>query len=337
MLGRPAANYKTIPRFLQHADPKRALLRLFQADAPFVIADPTEMPRPQARKTPYVGTLSDGHTRGFWLLVLAPPFRGRAIPFSFVTYSSATLAQPGDSRNINHWRALDEIKPLIGDKPLVLDREFSYWEQWKYLVANQIHFVIRLHLGSHPPTLVDRQGNRVHLWVRPGTRAVYRHVLYKGQVAVNIGGTWRQGAAEPLWVMTDLQPERGVELYHGRRKIEQSFRDLKSLLGMEKLMNKSQQPMEQMVAMLLLAYPVGILTGETIRDALSGARPIERLEERGVTESLPPAEPSRTWRLYSGLFILLKQRLSLSLTQLRQLVAQAQALFAQMVLPPVRT
>ena len=78
MPGREAANYKMIQRFLGQVDLKRALLRLFQADAPFVIGDPTEMPRPQARKTSYVGTLKDGKTRGFWLLLLATPYRGRA-------------------------------------------------------------------------------------------------------------------------------------------------------------------------------------------------------------------------------------------------------------------
>src|SRR5512140_1294714 len=63
MPGTEAANYKMIQRFLRQADPRAALLRLFQADAPFVIGDPTEMPRPQARKTGYVGTLKDGKTR----------------------------------------------------------------------------------------------------------------------------------------------------------------------------------------------------------------------------------------------------------------------------------
>jgi hypothetical protein len=41
---------------------------------------PTEVERPQARKTEYVGVLQDSKTRGFWLLLLATPHRGRAIP-----------------------------------------------------------------------------------------------------------------------------------------------------------------------------------------------------------------------------------------------------------------
>ncbi|MGE5140517.1 MAG: hypothetical protein ACM3JD_13700, partial [Rudaea sp.] len=84
MPGSADANYKQIQRFLAKADPQAALQRLFQVEAPFVIGDPTEIPRPQARKTSYVGTLQDAETRGFWLLVLATPFRGRALPCSFI-------------------------------------------------------------------------------------------------------------------------------------------------------------------------------------------------------------------------------------------------------------
>lgn len=44
------------------------------------------------------------------------------------------------------------LKALLGDKPLVLDREFSYLERLEYLVQVSVNFVIRLHLGSQPPT-----------------------------------------------------------------------------------------------------------------------------------------------------------------------------------------
>ena len=80
MVGKEAANYKTIQRFLDEIDPREVLLRLFQEEAPFVIGDPTEIPRPQAKKSEYVGMLSDGETRGYWVMLLAMPYHGRAIP-----------------------------------------------------------------------------------------------------------------------------------------------------------------------------------------------------------------------------------------------------------------
>ena len=63
MKGGEMANYKAIQRFLGSTDPQAVLLRLFQEEAPFVIGNPTEMPRPQAKKSEYVGTLNDGETR----------------------------------------------------------------------------------------------------------------------------------------------------------------------------------------------------------------------------------------------------------------------------------
>ena len=73
MPGGYAASYKRIQRFSARTDTKGALERLFQSKASFVIGDPTEIPRPEAERTPYVGTLADGQTRGFWMLVLATP------------------------------------------------------------------------------------------------------------------------------------------------------------------------------------------------------------------------------------------------------------------------
>ena len=128
MPGTPSANYKQIQRFLAKIDPKSILLRLFQTEAPFVLGDPTEIARPEAWHTAYVGTLSDGKTKGFWLLTLATPFRGRALPFHFVTYSSKTIADEESSRNLKHLKALTTVKDLLGEKPLVFDREFSYLE-----------------------------------------------------------------------------------------------------------------------------------------------------------------------------------------------------------------
>jgi hypothetical protein len=55
MEGNPDANYKTIQRFLDTNDPRENLHRLFNEDEEFIIGDPTEIHRPQAKKTEYVG------------------------------------------------------------------------------------------------------------------------------------------------------------------------------------------------------------------------------------------------------------------------------------------
>jgi len=340
MPGREAANYKTIQRFLQQADVKAALLRLFQADAPFVIGDPTEVPRPQARKTHYVGTLKDGKTPGFWLLLLATPYRGRALPCGFVTYSSKTIAQLARSRNQYHWQAFDQVKDLLGDKPLVLDREFSYLELLHYLVHSRINFVIRLHLGSHPPTFYDATGRKVPLCPSLGEQIIYRDLRYMGQVAVNVVGVWHKNRAEPLWIMSNLAPDRALAVYAARMKIEETFRDLKTLLNLDKLMNKSQQQMEQMAALVMLAFTIGLLVGETLRDVLYGAPDSAQTnpDAPGPATETAQSKARRKWLLYSGLFIVLKRKIALPAKRLCQLHNQVVAAFAQLVLPqPVRT
>ena len=111
------AGHKMIYRFLKKTPLKEALLRMFHEDAPFVICDPTEIPRPQAKRTPYVGRLKDGKTRGFQLLVFSFPYKGRAIPFWFVAFSSRTISREETSRNLVHLGAFLQVKELLGERP----------------------------------------------------------------------------------------------------------------------------------------------------------------------------------------------------------------------------
>ena len=339
MKGNGDASYKRIQRFLREGEPREALWRLFQEDAEFVIGDPTEIERPQAWKTAYVGTLKDGKTKGFWALVLATPYRGRAIPCGVVTYSSRTIAQNADSRNLNHFRAFEGLKDLLGERPLVLDREFSYLELLLNLMAEQVNFVIRLNLRSHPPKFFDQDGKEVALTISPGETIIHNRVWYMGKVCVNLIGTWKKGLSEPLWVMTNLEAKEGLRIYFKRMKIEQTFRDLKSLLGMTKLMNKQQTYMEKMLALLLLVFAIGLLVGEGIRDHLYGELITEN-EEVPDKESIPGTpglKKGKKWRRYSGLFVLLKQNWSISVSDRRLILNDALAAFSALVQHPVPT
>lgn len=180
MKGSRAANYKRIQRFVKPTRPREVLWRLFQEQAEFVIADPTEIARPQAWKTEHVGTLKDGKTKGFWALVLGTAYRGRAIPCGLITYSWKTIAADLDSRHRNHFRAFAELKDLLGKRPFVLDREFTDLELLLNLVEAQVNFVIRLNLGSHPPKFWDTDGQPVALTISPGETGVHNRVWYKG-------------------------------------------------------------------------------------------------------------------------------------------------------------
>lgn len=307
MRGNESANYKQIQRFLKAVDPRETLLRLFQSDAPFVIGDPTEMPRPQAKKTEYVGTLSDGQTSGYWLLFLATPYQGRALPCHFVSYSSKTIKAEARSRNQHHFEAFEKLKGLLGGKPLVLDREFSYLELLQNLVHEEINFVIRLNEAAY---LYDHEGQRVALSIAKGETRILNKVFYKGQVFVNVIGLWQQGFSKPIWVMTNLRAEDGLAIYLQRMKIEECFRDLKNLLALDKLMNKRRDHMEKMVALLMIAYLIGLWLGEVLRTTLF-------------------PENTRKHKLYSGLFVFLKLKPPPNFSQCS---SQALASFSSLIL-----
>lgn len=334
MPGTEAAAYKRLQRFMASVDLKTVLARLHDPQAPFVIGDPTEIARPQAKHTAYVGYLKDGKTRGFWTLMLATPYRGRALPCGFVTYSSQTIEDQASSRNQYHFRAFAEVKDLLGERPLVLDREFSYLGLLQALVAEQVQFVIRLKLSTpHPVHFTTAAGNPVALHVLPGHTESYSQVYYKGALPVNVIGTWDKGFSTPLWVMTSLAPEAGLAIYRQRMKIEQSFRDLKSLLGMDKLMNRESRWMEQTLALLALAFAVGLVTGELLRDLLFG----DGLPQQPQANAPAPDPPSRKWRKYSGLFLLLKPKLTISPLQTQALLSATRTIFTNLIFPPVRT
>jgi hypothetical protein len=333
------SNYKVIQRFLKQVDLKQSLMRLYQEEAEFIIGDPTEMARHKAPKTSYVGTLSDGKTAGYWLMVLSTPFRGRSLPFSFVVYSSRTIGDQSTSRNQEHFRCFEEVKQLLGDRPLVLDREFSYEELMEILYIEQIQFVIRLNLGDQhkQPRLIDADGEPLKLFIKPGETVIRPNVYYLGTVKVNLIGYWRKSLSKPLWVMTTLEPNRGLEIYLQRMKIEETFRDCKDLLHLTKLMNKKQPLLEQMIAFCLLAYVVGVWFGEAIRDVVYGKLDLAQVPVALFNKSLLDTSAHPKWLLYSGLFVLLKQKLRLSSKQVQAVSNVAAAAFGSMIFGDVRS
>ena len=122
----------------------------------------------------------------------------------------------------------------------MLDREFSYLELLLRLEEERVHFVIRLNLRNHLPKFYDQDGQEVALTIAPGETVTHPGVWYMGKVRLNLVGTWKKGFSQAIWVMTDLEAKESLRIYFARMKIEESFRDLKSLLGMTKLMNKQQ-------------------------------------------------------------------------------------------------
>lgn len=330
MPGGYEANYKMIQRFLKRTDLKTPLQRLFDAEAEFVLGDPTEIERAGAKATDYVGKLHDGQTRGFWMLALATPLRGCALPCNFITYSSATLGNDKTSRNLEHRRVIDEIAATIGDRPLVLDREFSYLGLFKHLVASQMRFVIRLNQGSKPPKFYydAHKKEELTLFVAPDSPPkIYRDIYYKGEVRINVIGIWKKGCRQPLWIITNLTPEVALHMYLHRMKIEKSFRELKSILQLDTIMNKSKFYLDQMIALMLLTFAITVLVGEAIRDVRYAGLSPDLIDLR----TTPDVSKNSRWFSFSGVFVLLKQKRRLGHAILRKIVSNVFSFFCTLI------
>ena len=140
-------------------------------------------------------------------------------------------------------------------------------------------------------------------------------------------------------MITNLEAQQGLHFYFGRMKIEESFKDLKDLLGMTKIMNQKQEYMEKMIALLLLIFPMGLLFGEGLRDFLYG-EPIaegEQVPERDQVPNVPELKKSKKWKRYSGLFILLRQKWQITHEEHNKIFNVVLLSFTSLVHCPVRT
>jgi len=98
-------------------------------------------------------------------------------------------------------------------------------------------------------------------------------------------------------------------------------------------MNKTQENMEKMVALMLIAYAIRLLVGESIRDHMYDSTEPARAT---TSRKQDPARKGKHWTLYSGLFVPLKQKIALTHQALEQVISAVQRAFACLVLGDVR-
>jgi hypothetical protein len=89
------------------------------------------------------------------------------------------------------------------------------------------------------------------------------------------------------------------------------------------------------VALVLIAYAIGLLVGESIRDHLCGSSEPAHATTSG-SKKQNPAHKGKYWTLYSGLFVLLKQKVTLTYQALEHVILAVQRTFACLVLEDVR-
>ncbi len=108
---------------------------------------------------------------------------------------------------------------------MALDRAFRHLTLFVRLVEERVNVVIRLNLGSHPPTFWESDGRAVALTIAPGETVIHHRVWHNGQVCVHVIGTWGKGVNDPARVMTNLDATQAQQMDVARVNIEESVRD----------------------------------------------------------------------------------------------------------------
>lgn len=102
-------------------------------------------------------------------------------------------------------------------------------------------------------------------------------------------------------------------------------------------MNKKQPLLEQMIALSLLTYVVGVWFGEALRDVLYGKLEIAQVPDALLNKFSIDANEHPKWLLYSGLFVLLKQKRRLPSRQVESIANAAAFAFGSLIYANVRT
>jgi hypothetical protein len=294
--------------------------------------------------------------RSFWIML---PLGGRAVPLAFFLAPPA-LGGEGSQRAFED-QALRQLRRWLGwRRPVLLigDRSFGGRDRIRFLKNQRFQFVLRIHRATM--ILVDGRWTRLQELAPPvGQRRQWAWVLLgkekpKERLAVNVvavqqplrapkpvltnqGKPTGHSRAETTWfLVTDLPLSTdAVALYQQRMQIEQSFRDLKAVLGLEQ--ERTQQPWQRLRA-LLWAMTIGMaLDLQAGRAGEPGAGRMPRTAPPPRPVPLVPVPPYRSESaLREGLHTLVVQLLlgqSPFTAELQAIQAKSQRLQAR---PQVR-
>lgn len=251
---------------------KRFMIRMFDEGSEWVLADTTEIEMKYVGKNhPYAGYLKDGKTKGILVLALGVPFEGRSKVFLVLPFSTKILEEAGKGKFEWYVEVMKELSQLLGDRLVVFDREFSNAFVFECFDEVGIKFLIRVKVGGNV-RLVNEEGEDVREVMRGmgvGEVKVMRGVWYGGRVRVNLV-IYKKGGGEPFVLATNSEPnEKMIEIYLTRMKIEQTFRDMKSQMGIESMMVRDLGKVMKMLLLMNIGLNVGVIVGEKIREGMS--------------------------------------------------------------------
>ena len=169
-------------------------------------------------------------------LVAAIPWQGRALHFAFTIFQRDSLRDSQNQLENSFFAFLCKLLTVHHLIPVfLLDRGYADVKLIRYLKQLGAHYVIRACQNVYV-RLPEHKGTLAGL----GRAGSWTGVLYQQheQELINLRTVWgkdKSGNRELIYLITDLEPDAGLQRYRLRMRIEEGFRDLKHTLGLEQL------------------------------------------------------------------------------------------------------
>ena len=203
-------------------------------------------------------------------LILSVPIRGRSLP----VWGGAVLkSQLKDNQTGIELEVIDEFLDSLSPDlrarvVIVADRGFAKVELFERIRGRGAHFVIRL-MGNHYVQIEGRWSPMRDLAPAAGGSGLWESVLYTRTqsypVALAIHRCAQGQANDPeddVWnLATDLDARLARSIYEKRFRCEETFRDLKDELHLDRHQIKSPHTLQKMLAAMALAYLWIVLDG----------------------------------------------------------------------------
>jgi hypothetical protein len=214
----------------------------------------------------------------------------RAVPLAWIVVRKHWFEKHYKSRNDAEERVILCLKEVLGKKPwiLVADRGFARADLFAKLTAWRVRFVIRADSTTWVKVRgfegllanIPRESGRVHRF----GKALYQK---KRKVALSLVVTHVEPAPEPWYLAASFEERLTAErVYRKRMWIEESFRDAKSHLGLDRFWAAKPERMERMMILVALVMLIATLVALDYRRKHGNRDPQLTTKRRGRTLSV---------------------------------------------------
>ena len=196
-------------------------------------------------------------------LVAAIPFRKRAIPIVFKIYTNQQIRDlVYRSKNDVVWNFMDQVMETVQgvipcrESVFIFDRGFADVKFMKYLNHMGGNFIMRVPKSSG--IQVENYAGRLKAF---GQTGYFRNVLYhmKERVKVNLFcAVDDSDKYDPMFIVSNIDDGIGL-LYSLRMRIEEAFRDMKTLFGFKHLVLKDTEQSRVERILMLVIIGMGLL------------------------------------------------------------------------------